>query len=91
MTVQHRADSNDYRQIFLQDVPLIDVRAPIEFNAGAFPQAVNLPLMNDRERQAVGTCYKQHATNQNRASVRGRIGQGLGAYRRYQRPEENGD
>ncbi|MBU3894837.1 tRNA 2-selenouridine(34) synthase MnmH [Serratia sp. JUb9] len=64
MTVQSRADCNDYRQIFLQDVPLIDVRAPVEFSAGAFPQAVNLPLMNDRERQAVGTCYKQHGQQQ---------------------------
>src|SRR5690606_39940863 len=26
----------------------------------AFPTAVNLPLMNDIERQKVGTCYKQH-------------------------------
>ncbi len=38
----------------------MDVRAPIEFSKGAFPGAVNLPLMNDTERQKVGTCYKQH-------------------------------
>jgi len=57
--MQTRQDTNDYRRIFLQDVPLIDVRAPIEFQQGAFPSAINLPLMNDSERQAVGTCYKQ--------------------------------
>ena len=58
--IQGRPDSDDYPRIFLQDVPLIDVRAPIEFQQGAFAQAVNLPLMIDSERQAVGTCYKQH-------------------------------
>lgn len=38
---------------------MMDVRAPVEFGQGAFPGAVNLPLMNDSERQQVGTCYKQ--------------------------------
>lgn len=54
-----RADTADYRQLFLNDVPLMDVRAPIEFAQGAFPGAVNLPLMDDGERQQVGTCYTQ--------------------------------
>ena len=48
----------DYRHIFLNDVPLMDVRAPVEFGQGAFPGAVNRPLMNDGERQQVGACYK---------------------------------
>ncbi len=54
-----RVDTQDYRRIFLHDIPLIDVRAPVEFQQGAFANAINLPLMNDEERQAVGTCYKQ--------------------------------
>lgn len=37
---------------------LIDVRAPVEFSQGRLPGAVNLPLMDDEERAAVGTCYK---------------------------------
>lgn len=49
--MQERPDSDDYPRIFLQDVPLIDVRAPIEFQQGAFAQAVNLPLMIDSERR----------------------------------------
>jgi tRNA 2-selenouridine synthase len=49
----------DYRQLFLQDLPMMDARAPIEFSKGAFPGVVNLPLMTDDERQKVGTCYKQ--------------------------------
>ncbi|MNG78825.1 tRNA 2-selenouridine synthase [compost metagenome] len=58
-SIPPRADTQDYRRIFLQDIPLIDVRAPVEFQQGAFANALNLPLMNDSERQAVGTCYKQ--------------------------------
>ncbi|POT58320.1 tRNA 2-selenouridine(34) synthase MnmH [Citrobacter amalonaticus] len=52
-------DGTDYRAILLTDTPLIDVRAPIEFQQGAMPGAINLPLMNDDERVAVGTCYKR--------------------------------
>lgn len=52
-------DGTDYRAILASDTPLIDVRAPIEFARGAMPAAINLPLMNDDERAAVGTCYKR--------------------------------
>ncbi len=55
----HRADSADYRALLLADTPMLDLRAPVEFARGAFPTAVSLPLMNDEERAAVGTCYKQ--------------------------------
>ncbi|MGE7992954.1 tRNA 2-selenouridine(34) synthase MnmH [Pseudomonas sp. NPDC089554] len=54
-----RNDCTDYRQLFLDDVPMMDMRAPIEFGKGAFPGVVNLPLMSDQERQKVGTCFKQ--------------------------------
>lgn len=54
-----RADTQDYLALFLDDTPLIDTRAPVEFARGAFPNAVNLPLMTDDERAAVGTCYKE--------------------------------
>ncbi|MCU7645833.1 tRNA 2-selenouridine(34) synthase MnmH [Pseudomonas piscis] len=52
-------DYTDYREIFLNDRPMMDTRAPIEFTKGAFPGVLNLPLMTDQERQRVGTCYKQ--------------------------------
>jgi tRNA 2-selenouridine synthase len=55
-----RENSADYREIFLNDLPMMDARAPVEFRKGAFPGALNLPLMTDIERQKVGTCYKQH-------------------------------
>lgn len=54
-----RDNSHHYRELFLNDIPLMDVRAPIEYQKGAFPATLNLPLMNDIERQKVGTCYKQ--------------------------------
>lgn len=54
-----RPDTDDYLSLFLNDVPLMDVRAPVEFAKGSFPNAVNAPLMNDDERHRVGICYKE--------------------------------
>src|SRR5262245_52432126 len=54
-----RDNTSNYRGLFLDDVPMMDARAPVEFSKGAFPRVVNLPLMNDSERQQVGTRYKQ--------------------------------
>ncbi len=51
------------RQILASNTPLIDVRAPIEFRQSALPAALNLPLMDDAERAAVGTCYKRHGAD----------------------------
>ena len=48
-----------FLHLFVNDTPLLDVRAPVEFGKGSFPAAVNLPLLNDAERQAVGTMYKK--------------------------------
>lgn len=55
-----RPDSSDYAALFLADTPLLDTRAPLEFARGAFPTAINLPLMIDAERAAVGSCYKHN-------------------------------
>jgi tRNA 2-selenouridine synthase len=51
-------DTSDYRQLFLQDVPLLDVRAPVEFGRGAFPMATNVPLLDDEQREQIGIRYK---------------------------------
>ena len=50
---------DDFAEIFLSGAPLLDTRAPVEFDRGSFPGAVNRPLMTDEERAAVGTCYKR--------------------------------
>ncbi|PNV83882.1 MAG: tRNA 2-selenouridine(34) synthase MnmH [Sulfurimonas sp.] len=49
---------DDFKSIVLKNTPLIDVRAPVEFKKGAFLNAINLPIMSDKERHEVGTCYK---------------------------------
>ena len=50
---------DNYHDILRQQLPLLDLRAPLEFARGAFAGSRNLPLMTDTERAAVGTCYKQ--------------------------------
>lgn len=50
---------DDYQQILLKFVPIIDVRSPREFAQGAMPNAVNLPLLTDHERKSVGLAYKE--------------------------------
>ncbi len=50
---------DDYAGLFLEERPLLDVRAPVEFTAGAFPGAVNLPLLTDEERHLIGIRYKE--------------------------------
>ncbi|AHI06191.1 tRNA 2-selenouridine synthase [Bdellovibrio bacteriovorus W] len=53
-----RISPQQLADLFLKHTPLIDVRAPVEFAVGSLPNAVNLPLMKDDERAAVGTTYK---------------------------------
>ena len=63
------ATREDYAALLTGGVPLIDVRAPVEFAKGAFPMAVNLPLMTDEERHLVGIRYKE--AGQDKAIERG--------------------
>jgi tRNA 2-selenouridine synthase len=39
---------------------LLDVRAPVEVHRSGIPGALSLPILNDEERAAVGTCYHEH-------------------------------
>ncbi|UTA48198.1 tRNA 2-selenouridine(34) synthase MnmH [Simiduia sp. 21SJ11W-1] len=55
----NRENCQDYRRLFLEDAPLMDVRAPVEFHKGAFPKAVNIALLDDEQRTIIGTRYKQ--------------------------------
>lgn len=48
----------DFLQIVLKDIPLMDVRANIEFIKGSFPNTQNLPLMDDEQRHVIGKKYK---------------------------------
>ena len=49
---------DDLKQLLVSGVAMLDTRAPVEFELGAFPTSCNLPLMSDDERRVVGTCYK---------------------------------
>jgi tRNA 2-selenouridine synthase len=49
----------DFRRLFLEGTPLLDVRAPVEFAQGAFPHTENLPLIDDAEREEIGIRYKK--------------------------------
>ncbi|MEX0962587.1 MAG: tRNA 2-selenouridine(34) synthase MnmH [Pseudohongiellaceae bacterium] len=48
----------EFAELFTLALPMIDVRAPVEYEHGAFPSAVNLPLLNDAERHQVGIQFK---------------------------------
>lgn len=54
-----RPNTTDYLALFLNDTPLMDVRAPVEFARGSFPHTINAPLMDDDERHRVGIRYKE--------------------------------
>ncbi len=43
----------------LKKVAIIDVRSPCEFAIEHIPQAVNVPLFTDQEREIIGTIYAQ--------------------------------
>ena len=49
----------NFGSLFESNVPLIDVRAPVEYAQGSLPNAVNLPILNDEERALIGTTYKK--------------------------------
>ena len=53
------AEVDDLPGLLRSSTPLIDVRAPVEFARGAFPGAVNLPLLDDHQRELVGRRYKE--------------------------------
>ena len=51
--------TDDFLSIVLNETPLLDVRAPVEFDKGAFINATNIAILEDKERHLVGTKYKQ--------------------------------
>ncbi len=55
--------TSDFESLFLSGIQLLDVRAPVEFQAGAVPDAINLPLLDNHERHQVGLTYKLQGQN----------------------------
>lgn len=54
-----RQDIQNYQRLFIDNIPMMDVRAPVEFEKGAFPNSHNIPILDDLQREAIGTRYKQ--------------------------------
>ena len=49
---------DNFQQLFQNNTPLMDVRAPVEYSRGSFPGVLNVPLMTDNERHIVGRSFK---------------------------------
>jgi tRNA 2-selenouridine synthase len=50
---------DQFDALLLRGTPLLDVRAPVEFERGAIPGAENRPLLDDDERHRIGIRYKE--------------------------------
>jgi len=50
----------------LDSVNIIDVRSPSEYVHDHIPTAINIPLLDDKERERVGICYKQEGPKEAR-------------------------
>ncbi|OON94167.1 MAG: tRNA 2-selenouridine(34) synthase MnmH [Candidatus Epulonipiscioides saccharophilum] len=51
--------TKDFENIVINSIPLIDVRAEVEFSKGAFLNTINIPIMDNLERHVIGIEYKQ--------------------------------
>jgi tRNA 2-selenouridine synthase len=56
--VLNKIDINNFLEL-AENIPVIDVRSPSEYNNGHIPVAYNIPLFDDSEREAVGIKYKK--------------------------------
>jgi tRNA 2-selenouridine synthase len=46
------------KDLIQKKTPFIDVRSPAEFNQGSIPLSINIPILNDMEREIVGKAFK---------------------------------
>ncbi len=58
MYPEKKLNISDFLQLSAT-IPVIDVRSPSEFRTGHIPGAYNIPLFDDKEREAVGIKYKK--------------------------------
>lgn len=54
-----RSDTADIKRILTDKIPLLDIRAPVEFRRGSVDGAVNVPLLDDKQRELIGKEYAQ--------------------------------
>lgn len=51
--------ASEFLDLIRRGRPILDVRAPVEFDQGHFPGSVNHAILTDTERERVGTVYKE--------------------------------
>ena len=51
--------ADQFKSLLQKKTPLLDVRAPVEYQKGSLPGSCNVPLLNNGQRQEVGTCYRE--------------------------------
>lgn len=59
MTRPQLIGAERFHELLVRGTPFIDVRSETEFAQGSIPGAVNLPILDTREREQVGICYKR--------------------------------
>ena len=59
---------------------VVDVRSPGEFGEGHMPGAVNRPLFDDRQREAVGLAYRREGAPRARLAAMELVSPGLAEY-----------
>ena len=52
-------DIEEFLKLEKENLPIIDVRSPYEYNHAHIPNAHNVYLFDDEERKEIGTIYKQ--------------------------------
>lgn len=52
-------NEDEFKRLLLSETPVIDVRAPVEFNQGHIPGSINMPILSDEHRHEIGIIYKQ--------------------------------
>jgi tRNA 2-selenouridine synthase len=53
-------EETEFKELLVSDTPFIDVRAEIEAAKASLPTSRNFPILNTKEREQVGICYKQN-------------------------------
>jgi tRNA 2-selenouridine synthase len=59
LLIEHMPVLLDDFLLLRKNLPVVDVRSPLEFSEGHMRGAINIPLLNNEERVQVGTDYKK--------------------------------
>ena len=66
-------DLDNLESLLRDNTPLIDTRSPLEFAKGSLPTAINLPLMTNDEREAVGYGHQTLKSQKKNPNLKNRV------------------